>query len=404
MLAALLSLATLAAAAPPLGDVHVYGAVGESAPGLGAGFGLAVPVGPVRIEPGFEGGILMDQQIDAHLRAMVRLPLLDPARPIVPSLRLGPGVRWTPGLWSPVVMAGAAVDFRGAFGLRPRVGVDALWRWEGPISGRLTVGLVVGAARRQVAEPEPAPLEPVSIDDPTGRALVWVPHPVCQWVPAAEVDAWRTALPPEQPLRVKAPGYLPVEAVPEALAEVMLQPAPEHGSVVVVGWVGDRVRYAELEREAPDDGVVILQLPVGLTRVSVVGYGREAWLDVAVADGYASWLRAPEPGPMRVPFGAGSALLELSAREGVADIARRAGGGRFTVQGSHSSEGSDAVNDRLSRERAAAVAAMLIAQGVAPEDVLVLEPAEPDPSLTPREQRAVVIRPLFDASPTEGSP
>lgn len=224
-----------------------------------------------------------------------------------------------------------------------------------------------------VVVPEPAPAAPaVSLTPPDAR--VWVPHPVCRWVPAAEVAALLPQLRPEDRVRVIAAGHLPVETDASHLPGTVLPPAPPQGSVVVVAEPGDLVTVGGQEVRVSADGVAVLNVPQGVITGSVAGGGRVAPVEVAVGDGHAVWVRVPEPRPVRVDFDRGSAELDPAEVELLTQMAGRAGGWMFLVQGSASRDGNPTLNEGFAAARAEAVAAVLRGAGLPADRVVVRSP------------------------------
>jgi len=407
MLAVLLSLALmLPARAAPSGDVHWYGSTGSDRRAMGIGAGLAWPGGRVRGEVSGDLGGVFPEGFEVHVRGAVRLLLTDPEAPWVLSMRAGPGVRFSEGARG-YGFAGLGLDGFRSGNLRLRLGADALVDPVASPSFRATLALVlqppgvpkppprppVGADGVGERPPAAGTTAPVGPDEAPQEALVWIPHPICQWVPLAEAEAWTERLEPETELQVRAPGFLPSSVPAGDLRDVALSPAPSRGGLVVVAEPGDRVQVGDRSWFAPDDGVVAVNVPVGPVQVLVQGYGRTRTLEAATADGYATWVRAPDP-TTRILFAAGSSKLDDRALATIRQLVEDAAEGVFEVTGSHSPEGGLEQNERLAADRAFAVATALVAEGLPQERVRVLPAVPPDPALSIAEQRSVLVEPL----------
>lgn len=273
-----------------------------------------------------------------------------------------------------------------------------------PGAGQFGLGVVWRPKAKVVPPPPPPdpvvePVAPVVSVDP-GDAMVWLPHPVCQWVPASQLAATAATLSSEDLLRFVAAGYLPRVLPAGDLAEVKLTPAPPQGSVVVVGRPGDEVRLAGQTLRAASDGVALVSVPEGIVSGTVVGGGRTEAFEVAVGSGFAVWVRASDPEPLRMGFAQGSAEVGAADRERIAALAASAGGWTFVVRGSASAEGDPAANGVLADRRAAAVAALLYAAGVPASQVTVSPPVVAPPDLPVDAARSV----LLVAVPARGAP
>ncbi len=252
-----------------------------------------------------------------------------------------------------------------------------------------------------IVEPESEPvIAQVATDlpqitvEPEG-ALVWIPHPVCAWAPASEAGALLAEYGGEQPVQVRAPGYLPGTVDPSG-GEVTLEPAPEQGAIVVVGWPGDVLNVDGVVVSTDQDGVVVTSAPPGPVLLDVVGYGRVAQVDAYVGDGMALWVRVPPPQPIQVLFGSGSSSVSGSTIGQIESIAEALGDGHVVLRGGSSPEGNAEVNARLGRMRAEAVRDALIAAG-APEEQVHLGESEIADGPPGPQQRRVTLTPLRSA-------
>jgi hypothetical protein len=389
----------LPAQAGPAADVHWYGTMGSDLQAMGIGAGAAWTSERVWGELSVDFGGVSPDGFEVHARSAVRLFVIDQEAPWALSVRAGPGVRFFEGMTG-YGFAGLAVDTFRSGDLRVRVGADALVDPFGAPGFRLTVGLVLRPDTSDGhARPEPAAEPEVLRPELLPEAMVWMPHPVCQWVPLTMLDPWTDRLEPGAEVRVQAPGFLPSSVPAEALDDLELAPAPPLGGLVVVAQPGDRIQIGEEVWIAPQDGVVTTNVPTGFVEVLVEGYGRSSVLEAAAADGYATWVRAPE-GTMRILFEVGSSTLDEQALAAVRQLVENAGEAAFELTGSHSPEGGLEQNERLAADRAFTVAAAMVAAGLPQERVRVLPAAPPEPDLPPTLQRAVVVRPL----PTGDSP
>lgn len=297
---------------------------------------------------------------------------------------VGIGLR-APGPWRLQWTVDAGVDLRSS-------GVDAVRFGFGARIGERVEEPVV---EPEVIEPEvlPPPEETiplVEVDPPD--AQVWIPHPICAWAPASEAGPLLARYGGEQPIEVRAPGYLPAELGPEGGA-VVLERAPEQGSVIVAGWPGDRVVFGDETVVVDERGVAVLTVPTGPVSLVAEGYGREAELDGYVTDGNALWLRLADPEPLLLMFGVNSSAVTPRSQRELAAFAEHLADGRVSVTGGSSPEGNQEANRVLAERRARAVYDALVALGV-PEEQLVLGESEVAEGPPGPQQRRVLVRPL----------
>lgn len=255
----------------------------------------------------------------------------------------------------------------------------------------------------------PEPIEPVVADIPDfpiNSALVWVPTPVCSWLPPQQAnDAMQTL--PSMPTSMVAVGGFgqAVEQNGESTTSAPVNgsipveppPAPTQGDIVFSLNPGDVV---EVDGERVDvvDGFATVRRDDGPVEVRITGGGRVIETPIGVSAGRSIWLSVPGAEPLRVTFPSGSSVLSAEGRERVVAIARAAGESRFSVEGSFSADGSETVNRRLAGERSQAVVDVLVANGLDASRIDVLPPQPPDEGLAPNEQRAAVLRVLGDDS------
>lgn len=293
---------------------------------------------------------------------------------------------------------GMALELLGTARIEVRRGLVASFgvgasptRGAGAPGTRLVFGLA-GATR----EPEPVP-EPVVVAPPMDiqpeDALVWLPHPICQWLPVSEARSRLADLPPGTEIRLVAPGHLPTTARAGDSA-VQLEQAPPTGGLVVLAEPWDAVTVDGERLPEATDGVWVLAVGVGSHQVAVEGAGR-TWTDeAAVVDGYTVWLRAPSVEPVGVLFGAGSAVLRTEAKERLGPLVAHPGRWVFEVRGSFSPEGDLEANRRLAETRAQSVVDWLAEQGVPEQRVRVVHNDEPVEGYTAEEQRRVDVMPV----------
>ncbi len=409
LLSALLLVAPAAAVAPPLPPptllVRAEGSVGAGEP---------TPAGALAAA----AGVPLSGGVDAELEALVGV---DGA----PAPRLGglAGVRvylggafsvsalagggWRPDGPVPLGRAGVAYDYPVS---RARLRLSLLGEvTPSGLAGVLGVGMAFPLEERApepVAEahvheedeeipepPEPPATGDIEVNVP--NALVWVPHPVCAWVPASEAAALLSLADPTLPVQVRAPGYLPGEVPREGSRTVILKPAPTFGAVVVVAYPGDRVSIAEAVFPLAADGTAVFGAPEGPLAVTVSGAGRTAELEGAVAAGYALWLRAPEPQPLVVSFDPGSASLSTASLGAVELYAKQAGTYTFRVVGSFAPDGDAPETRRVADARAEALKSALLAAGVSAKSISVLGTVAPADGATPDALRTARIEPIL---------
>jgi len=360
------------------------------------------------------------------LRGEVRWYATSPwARRGALSLTTGLGLLGRQGV-HPVGSVGAALDLapRGAWS--PRLSARYLVAAD---QGLRVAGLQVGigvawgrpadpppvALREPGAPPLPSPLpmpEPpdalLSITEPGPDLMetrptdtpvrVWIPHPFCEWVDESEAELLLAQVQEVQQVRVESPGYLPTHVDldpgnPEPAA-VELTPAPAQGSVLVVANRGDWVQASGYNIPASQDGLVVFNAPEGPVEVLVSGGGREVLLRGAVTNGYALWMRVDLPDEVRVLFDVGSSRLRPLAREAIGELAERAGGYHFELQGSYSPEGDYTLNQRLAHARAVAVTNALVEAGVEAENIYSVPPPEDQAEGDAALQRSCLIAPV----------
>ena len=361
----------------------------------------AIPIaGPVAVEAQAHGGI---------------------ARAGAPALGARIGARAFLGGPLAVRLAGGLL----ATGMGPKPEALAAVSWDLPLADRAALRIEAGASllvdaqaavlsvgpvfdlRRRAApapapEPPPAPVGPL-LEVRPADARVLLPHPVCEWVPVSESRAYLAEFEASgTPVTVVAPGFLPSFVVPGEGAVVDLQPAPPQGSLIVAALPGDEVSVGGVpvaEAVRTDAGAVVIRHPEGATDVVVAGGGRRQRVEVAVASGYATWIRIAPPEPIDLAFATGSAEISADDDAALAALAADLGGWRLLIRGGASYEGDPLRNEALGRARADAAAAALIAYGVAADAIEIVTPEVGTDDGVPEAQRRAWIQPVSPEAP-----
>ncbi len=391
-------------------ELHAYGALGD-APVRSAGLGVAIaqPLKPrLSVEGLVQGGFDAADGPILDARPELRWTPIGHDQPVHASLIAGYGLHLG-GPAMPAGVLGVGLDLPHGLRLQGRyqlLGAEVH-------SLQLSFGWV-RRAEPDAPEPEPIPVvvepEPPVEEPPFELSVspegsqVWLPHPVCRWLDVEAARPLIEQLPPGTALLFRAPGHLPQGSTSQSPVVVDLEPAPAQGSLLVIAQPGDLVTVGE-DRVQPDrDGVVVLNVAEGVTRVQVVGGGRSSVFEaVSVVEGQAGWLRASEPGPLHVTFPVNSARLGPQGRQAITDIALHAGDWSFSVSGSFSPEGDLEDNRALAEARAGAAAAALIEAGVPADRVVQLPaPEAVDEQEDWAQLRGAWVRPIPPAS--EGAP
>ena len=189
---------------------------------------------------------------------------------------IGSGVRGV----RPLVNGGLSLDLLKSPGLRPRI--EASYAWEPGSASRvlLSVGAVFGRRGPVISEPAPlAVYEPPTVEpeDPTapvfgGDGMIWLPGPVCQWLPGdaamaqiGELGLTLEGLSAIGPRSLGDPDADPLAPPPE----------PRAGRIAVSAAPGDTVTVDRALHPVPD-GLVVMEHPSGRAdhlRARAVGSG-----------------------------------------------------------------------------------------------------------------------------------
>lgn len=398
-------LTTTATAATLVGGLSADGSVESPSRHLGAGAMIGAALDPAwSLEATAEGRLSWEDAARIASRAEIRW-----AFPGASALA-GGGAAWIPGDGlAPQLSAGLAVDTGQGWRTQARY----LYTLQQQPAVLLSIGRVwpsppaVVEAPPPEPEPEPEP-KPEAVDlasrlaDPDD-VQIWVPHPVCEWIPAAEAEAFLATLSPDQIVQLRAAGFLPQTARLGDTDPIDMQPVPAQGSLVIAAGPGDQVSIAHEASAAPvpislnDDGNGVVTMPEGDFTVSVSGAGRQETHSGVITDGYAVWYAIKLPDEVVVRFANNSSQLSPAARQEIARILAAPGSWVYQIWGSASPEGSQERNRQLAMERAQAVADALIAGGLPPSQVSVLPPSAQHPAGSAATQRAAHIIPARGA-------
>ena len=304
------------------------------------------------------------------------------------SLALGVGGHLE-GQLTPVLSPGLALDLGS--GSRPwRLGATYHWR-ANPDAWRLAfaIGRVFGPA----PEPEPEPVPPSWMSRlQTERGMLWLPSPVCAWLPPDTVDTSEGALAPLS--RVDDRGFSP-------FGDAAAPPVPpQPGQLVVAAWPGDEAELNGVRLPLGDDGLGVITLEEPESSLVIVGGGRRVEHQLLVGDDLALWISAPPPRPVSIRFDLGSAALRPEAEAQLDALADAAGGWKLEVRGGHSPEGEAGRNAELALLRAAVVQEALQQRGLDPTKVAVSEErAEIGDAEDIATMRVAVVYPVLEEAP-----
>ncbi|MEL6343527.1 MAG: OmpA family protein [Myxococcota bacterium] len=341
-----------------------------------------------------------------------------------------------------IVTLGVAYDSPIRERLVGRFGLEAVGGND--ISGlRASVGLVLPARR-----PEPVvqivyidrPVEPEEPDvDVTVTEMIWVPAPVCDWLPADEAQSLlaETQLEPQpepqsepQPEPQPEPQLEPqlpepvvtvepvpaVQPEPEALAPMgdalaamatsseglpFWSPEVVQGVLIVLAHPGDTVRLDGAAVPVDERGIAMMRRDEGAVSIEVSSGGQLQTLKAALVQGHAVWVRAQDPSPSEVYFAYDVSELDAAALSQISAVANNAADWSFVLQGGYSPEGTLDYNRDLAIERARNVSRALQDAGIPADRIVFLDPPPPDPNRRAEQQRNCRIIPI--APEAEGS-
>lgn len=392
-----LSLLTAAALEPEIG-LHVnMGTTFDSSPPALIGIGGQVAFDPWRrlhIELAGDAGMNTRGEVWGGIGPRIRLYAWAPEKTVL-SLFGGGGVSGGELGLRPLLEGGLALDLLRSNGARPRI--QARYGWTGATDHRVLLSLGVVFGRRAPVVSQPAPLVVGPSTPPpeepgelvvSSQGMIWVPGPVCQWLPGDEALAQIGEL------------GLTLEKVTAIGPRTLADPDGEQqedpsrpGRIAISASPQDAV-YVDDTRHPVSNGLLVLEHPDGRAEVRIQGGGREQRLVLGITRDNVVWVDAGEPDPTRVLFDVGSAVLDATARTTIETFAANLGAWHVELFGSYSPEGDVAANRALGVLRAEAVHDALIAAG-APEAQVHLGPVQPPPAgLAPTEMRNATLQPV----------
>ena len=406
--------------------------------GLGHDVRLGVPVGLDRLLPELISASTNGNVFE--LRAGARMFLSPPwTEQGALSLTASAGLAATP--LSPLLTVGAAADLPLTHRTLGRIGLEVIATNSAaglsPVGLRASAGLVLPPRAPEPViitqvVPEPAPAEEVE----PFTELVWVPEPICDWLPVDDVDRILAALPtsparptqsplptesaalsaesplPTESAALPAESAAPADAVPESAASLpedagvalaaaaveqdlpIWSPERTTGTLIVLAHPGDRVRINGQEARVSATGVAQMSAEEGRVQIEVLSGGQRQTLQAALVTDSAVWVRVGDPDPTAVFFQLGSSTLTESNQQSIIDIARYAAQWSFVLQGGYSPEGTLEHNRQLAVDRARAVSAALQEAGIPPDRIVYLDPPPPDPNKPATSQRNCRIIPI----------
>lgn len=365
---------------------------------FGVGGHLALdPLRRLHVELAGDAGMTTAGDVWAGVGPRLRLFAGAPERTVLSGF-LGGGVAGGSSGVHPLVDGGISLDLLRSNGLRPRV--EARYAWEPGSTSRLllSVGAVFGRKAPVISAPaalyippatpppEPAPDAPVF----AGEGMIWIPGPVCQWLPGDEAIAriGDLGLALENATSVGPRSFSDPDADPTAPS-----PEPRQGRIAVSATTADRVTIDRTPHDVTD-GLIVVEHPSGRAEVVVEGGGRRSTFVVGVTRDNVVWVDPGDPEPTRVLFPVGSAVLDPAAQAQITAFAEHLGAWHVELFGSYSPEGNIAANRALGQQRAEAVHAALLAAQI-PEDRIHFGPVKPPPEgLESAEMRNATLQPM----------
>ena len=342
--------------------------------------------------------------------------------------------------------AGVSYDFPLRQRLLGRVGVEVIAHDALALSGvRATLGLTLPPRETDVIIETvyiERPTEPEVIVEEPPADVIWIPDPICDWMPASEAaqllldierarlteDTSTTAAAAAEPAADPSIASASAAAKPDAAdtlavsesAEAAAEPpideealgsalasaaqagelpfwSPEvsrQGSLIVLAHPGDRVQIDGEEVAVDETGLARVNRDEGPVTIEVYSGGQQQQLRAALVPNHAVWVRAKDPDPTAVFFKLNSSELSRSAAADIQAVATYAASWSFVLQGGYSPEGSLERNRQLAIDRARSVSRALQDAGISTERIVYLDPPPPDPNRPPEEQRNCQIIPV----------
>ena len=388
---------TATASAGPIVDAHLLGEVGTAAaPGVragGVGVGVALPLDANPFAYGVRFSAV-DRSLDGRLGGRYAPFGVGPSVAVAMGARRALGGQ-SAGTTAPIADIEAAWDIALQDTHRLRVASRVQWA-PAATRGVLAVGWVWTPSPRAEPPPQPeAPHAPASIDVSRFplEAEVWLPHPMCQWVPIGDIEARLATLPPDQRLHVMAEAHATLFSDAQHISGAHLRVVGPQGTLFVVGQPGDHLRLDDQDIAAGADGVVQLKVPEGNVDAVWFGGGRTQTLHASVQRNHATWVRTVQPTPIVIQFDQGSDEVDAATREQLAVLVPLAGDWVFELQGGFSPEGNRKANVDLANRRSEAVARVLVELGLPPHQVEVVAPAVPEDATRAAAQRVCTLKP-----------
>lgn len=343
------------------------------------------------LEAAGDGGARVGNAPWATLVPRARVYLSDPSQPVF-SIFGGAGADMLPDTQL-VGQAGAAIDLGAHSAVRARI--QAMMMVREDLASHIVFG--VGAKLGRATHPEPVIVpEPVVVAEPLEErpivlgepGMVWVPGPVCQWLPvqkAPKVMALR-GLVIERPTSITARSLFGKRPAP---ADRM----PMTGKLVVVASQAEVITI-DGNPVSVKDGLIITTPDALRAEVEVIGGGRTLKVPVAVVADNAVWLPIEPPETMRFSFGQGQTRLDAATQEALSAVAAQSGNWSYELHGSFSPEGSRQGNLALANARAKGVRDALVEYGIPEDRIRMGEPQPPEEGLDADAQRSAIVIPV----------
>lgn len=422
----------------------------EISAGLQAGFGFGESVGSGGPSQDVRVGLPLSQRwlleassaspfdVNIDMRLGARYFIDEPwsARPALSVTAYPLGYSRSP--WGYAAAAGLAYDVPISDRLVSRFSLEAAY--SGSQTGLLATLSVVMPPRR--VEPvvrtvyieREVPVEVVEEVEET--QVVWIPEPVCDWMPVDEADALLASIQDpvmtndvtgeenttdvastettenaeqdaEQGAEQGAEQDAEQTNVMTALASAaesspLWAPESAEGTLIVIAHPGDTILIGDEALESDAQGITQLQREEGIVEFEIISGGQRQFLRAGIVPGYTVWVRAGDPQPDAVFFALNSSTLDAASSRHLQEVAENASGWSFVLQGGYSPEGSLDHNRALAVERARAVSRVLQENGITQDQIIFLDPPKPDPNSTPQEQRMCRLIPVAPRGGSEG--